>query len=124
MPKDFMIFKSCYPIRRTDLNVTCSKTSQSVNLRIYKTPFSTETITVDDISYQEIKEMPKNTHIDNELKYYMQINNIIKNKESPNFPICYGIVKNIYDKTIKFEPKKPTELKITESDDKYDIQMK
>lgn len=124
MPKDFMIFKSCYPIRRTDLNVTCSKTSQSVNLRIYKTPFRTKSKTLDGTEYQEIKNIEDHCHIDNELKYYMQINNIIKNKESPNFPICYGIVKNIYDKTITFESKKPTALKITESDDKYDIQMK
>lgn len=124
MPKDFMIFKSCYPIRRTDLNVTCSKSSQSVNLRIYKTPFKTETKTTADGSYEKIQEIPGSSHIDNELNYYMQINNIIKSKESPNFPICYGIVKNIYDKTIEFEPKKPTALKITESDDKYDIQMK
>ena len=126
MPKDFMIFKSCYPIRRTDLNVTCSKTSQSVNLRIYKTPFKTETKTIPDSTtkYQEIKNTEEHCHINDELNYYMQINNIIKSKESPNFPICYGIVKNIYDKTIEFEPKKPTALKITESDDKYDIQMK
>lgn len=124
MPKDFMIFKSCYPIRKTDSNVTCSKLSQSVNLRIYKTPFNTESKKTGDISYYEIKEIPKNSHIDNELNYYMQINNIIKNKESPNFPICYGIVKNIYDKTINFEPQKPAELKISDSDDKYDIQMK
>lgn len=124
MPKDFMIFKSCYPIRKTDSNVTCSKLSQSVNLRIYKTPFNTESKKTGDISYYEIKEIPKNSHIDNELNYYMQINNIIKNKESPNFPICYGIVKNIYDKTINFESKKPAELKISDSDDKYDIQMK
>lgn len=124
MPKDFMIFKSCYPIRKTDSNVTCSKLSQSVNLRIYKTPFNTEFKKIGDISYYEIKEIPKNSHIDNELNYYMQINNIIKNKESPNFPICYGIVKNIYDKTINFEPQKPAELKISDSDDKYDIQMK
>lgn len=125
MPKDFMIFKSCYPIRKTDSNVTCSKSSQSVNLRIYKTPFNTETkTTADGISYEKIQEIPEHSHIDNELNYYMQINNIIKNKESPNFPICYGIVKNIYDKTINFEPQKPTELKISDSDDKYDIQMK
>lgn len=125
MPKDFMIFKSCYPIRRTDLNVTCSKTSQSVNLRIYKTPFITDTKTTPDgTNYQVIKEIPEYSHINSELNYYMQINNIIKSKESPNFPICYGIVKNIYDKTITFESKKPTELKISESDDKYDIQMK
>ena len=125
MPKDFMIFKSCYPIRKTDSNVTCSKSSQSVNLRIYKTPFNTETkTTADGISYEKIQEIPGSSHIDNELNYYMQINNIIKNKESPNFPICYGIVKNIYDKTINFEPQKPTELKISDSDDKYDIQMK
>ena len=125
MPKDFMIFKSCYPIRRTDLNVTCSKTSQSVNLRIYKTPFKTEgKKTADGTDYQEIKNTEEHCHINDELNYYMQINNIIKSKESPNFPICYGIVKNIYDKTIEFEPKKPTALKITESDDKYDIQMK
>lgn len=124
MPKDFMIFKSCYPIRKTDSNVTCSKSSQSVNLRIYKTPFNTETKIAGDISYEDIKGIPENSHIDNELNYYMQINNIIKNKESPNFPICYGIVKNIYDKTINFEPQKPAELKISDSDDKYDIQMK
>lgn len=124
MPKDFMIFKSCYPIRRTDLNVTCSKTSQSVNLRIYKTPFRTESKTLDGTEYQEIKNIEDHCHINDELDYYMQINNIIKSKESPNFPICYGIVKNIYDKTIEFESKKPTALKITESDDKYDIQMK
>lgn len=125
MPKDFMIFKSCYPIRKTDSNVTCSKSSQSVNLRIYKTPFNTETkTTADGISYEDIKGIPEHSHIDNELNYYMQINNIIKNKESPNFPICYGIVKNIYDKTINFESKKPAELKISDSDDKYDIQMK
>lgn len=124
MPKDFMIFKSCYPIRRTDLNVTCSKTSQSVNLRIYKTPFRTEPKTLDGTEYQEIKNIEDHCHINDELDYYMQINNIIKSKESPNFPICYGIVKNIYDKTITFESKKPTALKITESDDKYDIQMK
>ena len=125
MPKDFMIFKSCYPIRKTDSNVTCSKSSQSVNLRIYKTPFNTETkTTADGVSYEKIQEIPGHSHIDNELNYYMQINNIIKNKESPNFPICYGIVKNIYDKTINFEPQKPAELKISDSDDKYDIQMK
>lgn len=124
MPKDFMIFKSCYPIRKTDLNVTCSKSSQSVNLRIYKTPFRTEPKKLDGTEYQEIKNIEDHCHINDELDYYMQINNIIKSKESPNFPICYGIVKNIYDKTITFESKKPTELKITESDDKYDIQMK
>ena len=124
MPKNFMIFKSCYPIRKTDSGVQCSKASQSVNLRIYKTPLYTEEDEIDGIKYNKITKIPDYCHIYDELDYYIQINNIIKSKESPNFPICYGIVKNIYDKTITFEKKEPTELKITSTDDNYDIQMK
>lgn len=108
VPENFMIYSSCYPIKSTSSSVQCSKASQKINLRIYKTPFSSkEIIKKDDEKdgnkYYEIVENTDN-HISKEFEFYQKLNNIVSSHQSPNFPLCYGIVKNIYDTSVKFTP--------------------
>lgn len=137
VPSGFRIFNTCYPIRKTDSGVSCSKTSQTVNLRIYHTPFEInekDTCKVIDRDGKEqtvecasiIDNNDDDMHINRELDYLMSVNDIIVNKESPNFPLCYGIVKQIYDNRVKFtKAGKDIEVDITNKSEKSpnDIQM-
>lgn len=121
-PEHFRIFKTCYPIVKNGNNVSCSKSSQSILLRIYHTPLKIDTsngIVIDDPTSIDSTDM----HIINEFNYLMDINSIIQRKECPCFPICYGIVKNIYDNKISFN-RKTKLLKIeTEHKTEYDNKM-
>ena len=103
-PKHFRIFKSCYPIVKNGNNVSCSKSSQSILLRIYHTPLhhNTDDTTKSIIITNPMKDEQTDMHIISEFAYLMGINSIVQRKECPCFPICYGIIKNIYDNKIKF----------------------
>lgn len=117
-PKYFRIFNSCYPIVKTENGVACSKMSKNINLRLYKTPLilKDEYIKKDNREAKAIKEEDKKedflkfvedtdfnkTHIGRELNYLDYVNSIIESKESPNFPICYGSIRNLYDENINF----------------------
>lgn len=103
-PKHFRIFKSCYPIVKNGNNVSCSKSSQSILLRIYHTPLhhNTDDTTKSIIITNPMKDEQTDMHIISEFTYLMGINSIVQRKECPCFPICYGIIKNIYDNKIKF----------------------
>lgn len=118
----FQIYNSCYPIKRDGNSVKCSNIGQILNLRIYQTPLLTfegklkvfnknnEEIEVDgkylasgnndlDIDY---------THIGREFEFYKYIKEfIVQKKESPNFPICYGIIRNLFDASINFNTSAP-----------------
>lgn len=121
-PEHFRIFKTCYPIVKNGNNVSCSKSSQSILLRIYHTPLKIDTsngIVIEDPTLIDSTDM----HIINEFNYLMDINSIVQRKECPCFPICYGIVKNIYDNKISFN-RKTKLLKIeTENKTEYDNKM-
>lgn len=103
-PKHFRIFKSCYPIVKNGNNVSCSKSSQSILLRIYHTPLqhNKDDTTKSIVITNPMKDEQTDMHIISEFAYLMGINSIVQRKECPCFPICYGIIKNIYDNKIKF----------------------
>ena len=104
----FKIYKSCYPIKRDGNKVSCSNIGQFINLRIYQTPLLTDDITTQNDKGEEIKckVIRSNiedldldlSHIGKEFEFYEYIKDaIVSKKESPNFPICYGIVRNLFD---------------------------
>jgi hypothetical protein len=80
LPPNFMMYRSCYPIRMgNNNNIECSATSIGMNIRIYL-------LNQFDISYKNNKEVHLKSNVRRELWYYEFIRNeIIKKKLSPNF---------------------------------------
>ena len=108
----FKIYSSCYPIKKDGNSVKCSNMGQIINLRIYHTPLS---ITDCQVKNSEGKDVNvkciinkgdidmMETHIGREFEFYEYIKDaIIVKKETPNLPICYGIIQNLFDTSIDF----------------------
>jgi hypothetical protein len=117
LPRDYLIYRSCFPIRhdmRTG-TVTCAKNSMGSNVKIYKTVYGTidqRSNKMNVLKYDEWRE----------IKYYEYVkDHILKKKESPNFVLMHGyyISKNSnidFDKLNRagkksVEPEKPDYVK-------------
>lgn len=87
LPNDFLLYRSCYPIRfsRGNGSVICAKDSTAINVRIYK---------LSEGSYLVNRLDPKSFYIFDEwreIAFYEYIREfILKKKMCPNFPILYG----------------------------------
>ncbi len=103
MPKDMLIYRSCYPIvfNQSNSSVMCSKNSIGVNVRIYKLS-DNELQLFYDTQYHKMGEklatfIPNEPEINKsecdiwrEVAYYEYVReHIIKTKISPNFVILY-----------------------------------
>lgn len=87
MPKNMLLYRSCYPVRHDPAGgtVTCSRDSMGMNIRIYK---------LTQGEYMVNKQIEKN-YLDyetwREIAYYEFIGNqLIKTKVCPNFISMYG----------------------------------
>lgn len=117
LPNNFLIYKSCYPIRHDPIgsSIICAKNSLGMNIRVYKlTKGSYDLYTTKDKSIKDYEEW-------RDITYYEYIREkIIKTKQCPNFVLMHGFnvsenCKIDFDKIIKIKglnPKhEPTYLK-------------
>jgi hypothetical protein len=85
LPYNFLIYNSCYPIRKPEHNVVCATNSTSVNIRIYA---------MSEESYSVIKQGNNTFHEFDEwrdINFYEDIReDIIKKNVCPNFIMLYG----------------------------------
>ena len=99
MPQNFLIYQSCYPIKKVNNLIECADKNHKLNVRLYKYP-------PNDYYQTFIKNKVnvfKQSHLGKEIEYYNFIlNEIIKPKICPNFIILCGIVDDIKDSDIKF----------------------
>lgn len=98
LKKNFLIYRSCYPIRKDTHNsdVVCARDSTSVNIRLYKMDVQS----VEDGKRSEYSKLSKSPmglgQIENykewrDVLFYQYIyNEIIKKNVSPNFVFMYG----------------------------------
>jgi len=115
LPEGFMIFRSCYPIRK-DLqasSVMCAKDSTSVNIRIYRmVDGSVNIFRTAASSIYQFDEW-------RDIAFYEYVReNIIKRNISPNFTCIYGyfISENA---TIDFDELEKIKGKTTTTQPKY-----
>lgn len=87
LPKDMLIYRSCYPIRHDPVtgSVKCATESIGMNVRLYK-------MTLEDVN---INKSEKDTYVESDLwrevAYYEYIReDIIKKKICPNFVSMYA----------------------------------
>lgn len=87
LPDDFLLYRSCYPIRHNQSggNIICAKESTGVNIRIYKmTEGSFMVNRSDKKKFPEYNEW-------REIAYYEYLREqLMKNKMSPNFVNMFG----------------------------------
>ena len=87
MPDDYMIYRSCYPIRCAEGSgaVTCARDATGINIRIYKMLEKSYKVNrTDPSSYFNFDEW-------REIVFYEYIReNIIKKKVCPQFVMLYG----------------------------------
>jgi len=85
MPKNFMLYRSCYPIRQGSGNTSmCAPNSLSVNIRIYRITNGSYEISKTHTNFYDYDEW-------NEVAYYEFIREkIMKKYVCPNFVNMYG----------------------------------
>ena len=86
LPHGFLIYRSCYPIRRQQNLAVCAKESMGINIRIYK---------MTEGAYSTYKDMTDNKYFNfdqnRDLAFYeFMREKIIKTKVCPNFTSMYG----------------------------------
>jgi hypothetical protein len=87
LPEGFLIYNSCYPIRRNTGtgNIECSRDSIGINVRIYKLNQAAFLINKQNLTkffeYNQWREV---------VFYEFIREKILKNKECPHFLLCYG----------------------------------
>lgn len=99
LPADFLIYRSCYPIRHEPVgnHVSCAKDSIASNVRIYKLPNEALQLYYQSMSRSPdyLEEVPNNKLADydmwRDISYYEYVREqIIKPLICPNFTIMYG----------------------------------
>lgn len=87
LPDNFLIFRSCYPIRYDQEagNTICAKNSLGANIRIYK-------LTIGSTKFESMENLNKLDYEEwREVLYYKYVRDNILNKfVSPNFVMIYG----------------------------------
>lgn len=98
LPFGLLIYRSCFPIRvdQASDTVTCAKNSFGLNIRLYALSYA------EYYSYKFRQIIYKEYDVWRELAYYEYVReNIIKKRQSPNFPILYAFFLSP-NKTIDF----------------------
>ena len=100
-PVDFLLYKSCFPIKYIQNTIKCEKNSTHVNLRFYRIPRG------DVLDRRDPKVINVSKAL-SEMKYYNYVKNeIVYKHESPNFVLMYGY--NFYnDKDVIFNEGDPS----------------
>lgn len=87
LPMDYLIYRSCYPIRHDPVGstVVCAKNSIGMNIRIYKLTQGSYTMnTLKEKSMKDYEEW-------REISYYEYVREqILKKKQTPTFAMMYG----------------------------------
>jgi hypothetical protein len=87
LPFGLLIYRSCFPIRvdEKSQSIICAKNSIGLNIRLYSLSYA------EYYSYKFRQLIYKEYDVWRELAYYEYVReNIIKAKQSPNFPIIYA----------------------------------
>ena len=87
LPYGLLIYRSCFPIRLdpSGQSIICAKNSIGLNIRLYSLSFA------EYFSYKFRQVIYKEYDVWRELAFYEYIReNIIKKKQSPNFPLLYA----------------------------------
>ena len=87
LPIDYLIFRSCYPIRHDPVGstVVCAKNSIGMNIRIYK--LTQGAYMMNNLKDKSIKDYEEWR----EISYYEYVReHILKKKQIPNFAMMYG----------------------------------
>ncbi|XWV26284.1 hypothetical protein QJ857_gp0791 [Tupanvirus soda lake] len=87
LPYGLLVYRSCFPIRfdEASQSVVCSKNSIGLNIRLYALTYA------ELYSYKFRQLIYKEYDVWRELAYYEYVReNIIKKKQSPNFPLLYS----------------------------------
>lgn len=87
LPYGLLVYRSCFPIRldRKSQTVQCDRNSIGLNIRLYSLSIA------EYYSYKFRQVVYKEYDVWRELAYYEYIReNIIKKKQSPNFPLLYA----------------------------------
>lgn len=96
MPKNFIIFQSCFPIKFAQNQLMCDFNSVNINLRFYRIRQNEVKLKFDHEESLKVKAWA-------DINFYNYVrSNILEKKESPNFAMMYGY--NLYkDSEINFE---------------------
>ena len=99
-PVNFLLYKSCFPIKYIQNTIKCEKNSTHVNLRFYRIPRG-------DVLDRRNPDVINVSKALSEMKYYNYVKNeIVYKHESPNFVLMYGY--NFYnDKDVIFNEGDP-----------------
>lgn len=87
LPFGLLVYRSCFPITldQTSQSIICGKNSIGLNIRLYALNYA------EFYSYKFRQPIYKNYNVWRELAFYEYIKeNILKKKQSPNFPILYA----------------------------------
>ena len=100
MPQNFLLYQSCYPIKKVNTLIECANENHKLNVRLYKYP----PLDYYNTFYKKEIEQFKQTHLGKELEYYNYVlEEIIKKKVCPHFIISCGVVDDIKDDSINFQ---------------------
>ena len=95
MPKNFILYRSCFPIKYIQNTIKCDMNSTQLNLRFYK-------VMRGEIIERRNKEVIQSSKALSEVEFYKKTKQIIEQNECPNFVLMYGY--NFYnDKDIDFD---------------------
>jgi len=87
LPFGLLIYRACFPIRYNEQNRTimCARTSIGLNIRLYALSYA------EYYSYKFRQVIYKEYDVWRELAFYEYVReNILKKKQSPNFPLLYA----------------------------------
>lgn len=87
LPYGLLVYRSCFPIRLDERSqsVVCAKDSIGLNIRLYSLSYA------EYYSYKFRQDVSKEYDVWREVAYYEYVReNIIKKKQSPNFPLLYA----------------------------------
>lgn len=85
LPKNMLLYRSCYPIKKTGDTIGCARDAIGMNLRLYRLTQREMMINKDQDSEFYMSEVWR------EIMYYEYVReNIIKKKQCPNFVIMFG----------------------------------
>lgn len=103
LPFGFLIYRSCFPViyDKTSESISCNRNSMGLNIRFYALSIA------EYYSYKFGTQIYKEYDVWRELSYYEYIReNIIKKKQSPNFPLMYSFFMSPNNKIDFFSIKK------------------
>lgn len=103
LPYGFLIYRSCFPVLydKTSGLVSCNRNSMGLNIRLYALTIA------EYYSYKYNSKLSLEYDVWRELEYYIFVReNIVKKRQSPNFPLLYSFFLSPNNKIDFFSLKK------------------